>query len=60
MVKLVYTRALGARGAIRESSSLSIPTKSSPKANGRDENAPPSLKLRRINSAITTLARPNL
>ena len=26
MVKLVYTRALGARGAIRESSSLSIPT----------------------------------
>lgn len=38
-MKLVYTRALGARGAIRESSSLSIPTKSSPKANGRDENA---------------------
>ena len=27
MVKLVYTLALGASGAIRESSSLSIPTK---------------------------------
>ena len=26
MVKLVYTLALGASGAIRESSSLSIPT----------------------------------